>query len=151
LISQIKYWRKRSKKIVFTNGCFDLIHRGHVTYLNKAKSLGDKLVIGLNSDDSVSRLKGAGRPLMTAMDRAFILANLKAVNAVCLFYEDTPQQLIELVEPDVLVKGGDYKINEIVGREVVEKKGGKVVSVKFIEGFSTSELITKLQNMKTIK
>jgi len=137
--------KKSSVRIVFTNGCFDLIHRGHVEYLEKARSFGDLLVLGLNSDESVRRLKGANRPLMNEEDRAFVLSRLEAVDMVCIFDQDTPFELIKKVRPDVLVKGGDYKLDEIVGRDLVEADGGKVITIPLVEGRSTSTLIEKIR------
>jgi len=131
------------KKIVFTNGCFDWLHVGHVRYLQEAKSLGDILVIGVNSDDSVRRLKGPSRPVQEESDRAEILAALDAVDYTTIFSEDTPLQLIKKVRPDVLVKGGDWKIENIVGSDVVQAYGGKVHSLKFVSGKSTTRLIDK--------
>ena len=137
--------RKKNKKLVFTNGCFDLIHRGHVAYLNEAKSLGDFLVIGLNSDSSVKKLdKGANRPFNNENDRAFVLDNLKAVDYVIIFSEDTPYNLIKNITPDYLVKGGDWKEEDIVGSDVVKANGGKVISLKFVENYSTTSLIKKI-------
>lgn len=136
--------RREGKKVVFTNGCFDLIHRGHVEYLERARAMGDILVVGLNTDRSVRQLKGQGRPLTPQDDRARVLATLGMVDYVCLFDEDTPAQLIQAVVPDVLVKGGDYRIDEIVGRETVEKAGGRVVVVPLVEGFSTQGLIDRI-------
>ncbi len=136
--------RSEKKKVVFTNGVFDIIHRGHVEYLLKAKSLGDILIIGLNTDASVRRLKGEKRPLVTQNDRAFILANLLPVDFVCMFEEDTPLELISRIVPDVLVKGADYKIADIVGRDVVEKSGGKVETIEFVPNRSTSGIIEQV-------
>ena len=137
--------RKKNKKLVFTNGCFDLIHRGHVAYLNEAKSLGDILVVGLNSDSSVRKLeKGSNRPFNNENDRAFVLDNIKAVDYVIIFSEDTPYNLIKNIKPDVLVKGGDWKEEDIVGSEVVKACGGKVISLKFVENYSTTSLINKI-------
>ncbi len=136
----------KGKKIVFTNGCFDILHRGHVAYLNEAKSLGDVLVIGLNSDSSVKRLKGPERPVNSELDRKFVLENLKAVDHVAIFGEDTPLNLIKEVSPDVLVKGGDWRPEQIVGSEYVLSKGGKVLSLNFIDGFSTTNIINKINN-----
>jgi len=133
-------------KIVFTNGCFDLIHRGHVEYLSAAKKLGDVLIIGLNSDDSVRRLKGIDRPINYEQDRAIVLDNLKAVDYVSIFDEDTPYELIRIVQPDVLVKGGDWAIEDIVGSDIVLERGGEVRSLKFIEGKSTTDIIEKIRN-----
>ncbi len=138
-------WRKDNLKIVFTNGCFDLLHRGHVEYLAKAKSYGDVLIIGLNSDNSVKKLKGKSRPFVHEQDRGFILAGLKSVDAVVVFEEETPYSLISKIVPDVLVKGGDYSLEEVVGKNIVEENGGKVVTITFIEGNSSSSLIEKIK------
>ncbi|MFC2093313.1 D-glycero-beta-D-manno-heptose 1-phosphate adenylyltransferase [Bacteroidota bacterium] len=137
--------REKNKKLVFTNGCFDLIHRGHVAYLNEAKSLGDFLVVGLNSDSSVKKLeKGSNRPFNNENDRAFVLDNIKAVDYVIIFNEDTPYHLIKNIKPDYLVKGGDWKEEDIVGSDVVKANGGKVISLKFVENYSTTSLINKI-------
>jgi D-beta-D-heptose 7-phosphate kinase / D-beta-D-heptose 1-phosphate adenosyltransferase len=136
--------RARGKKIVFTNGCFDLLHVGHVKYLQKARQLGDLLVVGLNSDASVRRLKGESRPLIEESERAHILAALDCIDYVVLFDEDTPLRLIEAVAPDILVKGGDYLVEEVVGRELVEARGGRVELVQFVDGRSTSRIIEKI-------
>jgi D-beta-D-heptose 7-phosphate kinase/D-beta-D-heptose 1-phosphate adenosyltransferase len=134
----------RDFRLVFTNGCFDVLHRGHVELLARARDLGDRLLVGLNSDDSVRRLKGPRRPLQSQDDRAACLAGLHAVAAVVIFTEDTPAQLIEELQPDVLVKGGDYEPDQVVGRETVEARGGKVVIIPYIEGISTSALIERM-------
>lgn len=136
--------KKENKKLVFTNGCFDLLHRGHIDYLNRAKELGDYLVVALNSDESVTKLKGKGRPLVKLEDRAFVISNLKAVDFVISFNEETPFEIISKVIPDVLVKGGDWQIDQIVGRDIVEQNGGKVYSLKYIEDYSTSSMIEKI-------
>ncbi len=133
----------QSKKIVFTNGCFDILHLGHVHYLSAAKDLGDILVIGLNSDDSVKRLKGENRPMNTQHARALLLAALQFVDFVIIFDEDTPLNLIQHITPYVLVKGGDYKIEDVVGAEWVMAHGGKVEIVDFVEGYSSTNLIKK--------
>ncbi|HQA86798.1 MAG TPA: D-glycero-beta-D-manno-heptose 1-phosphate adenylyltransferase [Bacteroidales bacterium] len=133
----------QSKKIVFTNGCFDILHLGHVHYLSAAKDLGDILVIGLNSDDSVKRLKGENRPINTQYARALLLAALQFVDFVIIFDEDTPLNLIQQITPHVLVKGGDYKIEDVVGAEWVMAHGGKVEIVDFVEGYSSTNLIKK--------
>lgn len=138
-------WRKQHLKIVFTNGCFDLLHRGHIEYLAKAKSFGDILIIGLNSDKSVKILKGPTRPFINEEDRGVVLESLKFVDAVILFEEETPFNVINKIIPDVLVKGGDYNINNIVGKKTVEDNGGEVVTVEYIKGFSTSNLIEKIK------
>lgn len=136
------------KKIVFTNGCFDILHLGHVEYLNEAKSLGDKLVVAINSDQSVKRLKGEDRPINNENDRASMLLNLKAVDCVVVFEEDTPLEMIKLVSPNLLVKGGDWKINQIVGSDFVIENGGEVKSLTFKDGYSTSNLIKTVQGKK---
>lgn len=133
--------RKAGKKIVFTNGCFDILHAGHVSVLEFSRSKGDVLVVGLNSDASVKRLKGPTRPVNKEADRALVLAALQAVDGVCIFPEDTPYNLIKLVRPDVLVKGGDYKPSEIVGREFAKK----VVRFALLKGRSTTNIIKKVQ------
>lgn len=134
------------KKVVFTNGCFDILHRGHVAYLNEAKSLGDLLVVGLNSDSSVRELKGPERPVNSELDRKFVLENLKSVDFVEIFSDPTPLELIKSVNPDVLVKGGDWKPSQIVGSEFVIKNGGEVLSLNFIDGFSTTNIINKVKD-----
>lgn len=136
--------RAQGKKVVFTNGCFDIIHRGHVDYLTKARALGDALVVGLNSDASVKRLKGPTRPVVQEDDRAFVLAGLCAVDYVCLFEEDTPYELIRAVVPDILVKGGDWAIENVVGRDIVEAAGGKVQTITFVDGRSTTNIIKRI-------
>jgi D-beta-D-heptose 7-phosphate kinase/D-beta-D-heptose 1-phosphate adenosyltransferase len=132
------------KRVVFTNGCFDLLHVGHLRYLQDARSLGDFLIVGLNSDASVRRLKGAQRPVQTELDRAEILLGLRPVDAVVIFGEDTPLELIKSVKPDVLVKGGDWKEDQIVGADVVKARGGEVRSLPFHQGRSTTSLIEKI-------
>lgn len=137
-------WRFKSQKIVFTNGCFDIIHRGHLEYLAKAASLGDQLVIGLNTDASVKRLKGATRPVQDENTRALVLASFSFVSKVIMFEEDTPLELIKLVKPDLLVKGGDYKPEDIVGYDIVTSNGGEVVTIQLVEGYSTTSIINKM-------
>ena len=137
----------RGQKVVFTNGCFDLLHPGHVGYLEEARSLGDALIIGVNTDLSVTRLKkGPGRPLTPEADRARVLAACACVDRVVLFAEDTPLALITLLTPDILVKGGDYQLDEIVGREVVLARGGRVVALPFVPGYSTTRLIDRIRS-----
>ncbi len=138
-------WAQKGQSLVFTNGCFDVLHAGHVHLLNSAKRMGDILLIGLNSDHSVKRLKGASRPINKEYDRALLLASMEAVDAVVLFKEDTPQNLIEKLLPDVLVKGGDYKEDEIVGAEMVRRHGGEVRIIPFREGYSSTAIIKKLK------
>ena len=130
---------------MFTNGCFDLIHPGHVFYLDEARSLGDALVVGLNSDDSVRRLKGTGHPVIAETDRAMVLAGLASVDAVCIFQEDTPQELIEALVPDILVKGGDYTPEEVAGREAVLAAGGSVEIIPFVPGYSTTSIVERIR------
>jgi rfaE bifunctional protein nucleotidyltransferase chain/domain len=138
-------WKTNNQKIVFTNGCFDILHRGHVEYLAKAKDLGSKLIIGLNTDDSVKRLgKSPDRPINNEETRAIVLSALECVDAIVLFNEDTPLQLIEFILPNVLVKGSDYKIENIVGYKEVTENGGEVKTIDFVQGFSTTNILKKL-------
>ncbi len=134
------------RRVVFTNGCFDILHAGHVSYLNAARAMGDVLVVGLNSDDSVRRLKGPTRPLNSQDDRALVLDALRAVDAVCIFTEDTPLELITLLQPDVLVKGGDYTEDTVVGADVVRARGGRVALVDLLPGRSTTSIIQKMSS-----
>ncbi len=145
LQSQLAIWRFQNKKIVFTNGCFDIIHAGHIDYLSKAKDLGDILFIGLNTDDSVRRLKGENRPVNDENARAVILAAMQFVDAVVLFDEDTPYELIKIVQPDILVKGSDYKPEDIVGADIVLAKGGEIKTIDFLNGYSTSRIIERIR------
>lgn len=133
--------KAQNKKVVFTNGCFDIIHSGHVDYLVKAKQLGDVLIVGLNTDDSVRRIKGDKRPILKQDERAFIVSNLKPVDYVTFFDEDTPAEIIADLIPDILVKGADWSIDKIVGREVVEANGGEVKTIEFVNDQSTSKII----------
>jgi rfaE bifunctional protein nucleotidyltransferase chain/domain len=144
--SQLKEFLQacEGKTIVFTNGCFDILHKGHVSYLNEAKKLGDYLVIGLNSDASVKRLKGDTRPVNSELDRKFVLENLKAVDFVEIFTEDTPLNLIKTIMPDILVKGGDWKPEQIVGSKEVIQNGGDVYSLNFVDGYSTTKIINTI-------
>jgi D-glycero-beta-D-manno-heptose 1-phosphate adenylyltransferase len=135
----------KSKTIVFSNGCFDILHLGHIEYLSKAASLGDAMIIGLNSDASVKRLKGPNRPVQDEQSRAMVMASLKFVDYVVLFEEDTPYELIDYIKPDILVKGSDYKEDEIVGADIVKKSGGKVVTIDLVEGYSTTSIIKRSQ------
>lgn len=146
LVKIILGLRAKGGKIVFTNGCFDIIHAGHVDYLSKARKMGAALIVGLNSDDSVRSLKGRARPLNKEEDRALVLASLGFVDYVTIFDEDTPMRLIEILRPDVLVKGGDWKVNDIVGAGFVKSYGGRVVSIRFVKGRSTSSLIKRLRS-----
>ncbi len=147
LEKQIEKWRSAGDKIVFTNGCFDILHKGHIEVLAKTSNLGNRLIIGLNSDSSIKNLKGENRPILEEDSRALLLAALQFVDAVILFSEKTPFQLISEIVPDILSKGGDYKIEEIVGYEVVQQNGGKVITIPLTEGFSTSNIIDKIQNV----
>ncbi|HEX2934301.1 MAG TPA: D-glycero-beta-D-manno-heptose 1-phosphate adenylyltransferase [Bacteroidales bacterium] len=137
-------WRFKEQKLVFTNGCFDIVHRGHVEYLAKAASLGDQLIIGLNTDASVKRLKGMARPVQDETTRALVLASFSFVSKVVLFDEDTPFDLISLIQPDILVKGGDYKPEDIVGYDIVKGKGGEIVTIDLVEGHSTTSIINRM-------
>lgn len=141
-----RFGRPRSQRVVFTNGCFDILHRGHVEYLYAARALGDALVVGVNTDDSVRRLKGEGRPVNRELDRAFVLAGLGCVDAVTLFDEDTPAALIAALLPDVLVKGGDYTPETVVGRDTVEQAGGRVVIIPLVHGHSTTGTLERLRS-----
>ncbi len=146
IIDIIEEKKKEGKKIVFTNGCFDIIHAGHVDYLEKAKSLGDFLVVGLNSDESVRKLKGEGRPVNPQEERKKVLSALKPVDLVIIFDEDTPERLIKEIKPDVLVKGGDWKIENIVGADFVRSYGGEVYTIDFVYNTSTTKIINKVKN-----
>lgn len=147
LSAQSKEWKKEGMKIVFTNGCFDILHRGHLEILNTAASFGDILVVGMNSDASVKRLKGEQRPVNDEEFRCRIMASLAIVDAVCLFDEDTPLELIRAIIPDVLVKGGDYSLSQIVGADDVIRSGGEVKIVPLVKGYSTSALIEAIQRL----
>jgi rfaE bifunctional protein nucleotidyltransferase chain/domain len=142
---QVKNWQAAGQKVVFTNGCFDLLHLGHVDYLENARNLGDHLVIGLNSDSSVSRFKGPERPLQDHNSRARVLAALQFVDLVVLFNEDTPFELISQLQPNVLVKGSDYLAENIVGADVVKKNGGVVKTIDFVPGYSTTRIVEKIK------
>jgi rfaE bifunctional protein nucleotidyltransferase chain/domain len=139
-----KEYASLGKKVVFTNGCFDILHKGHILYLSEASELGDILVIGINSDGSVKRLKGASRPVNKENDRALVVAALGFVDNVVIFSEDTPYNLIKLLEPDILVKGGDWQIADIVGNDIVTAKGGKVLSLRYVEGYSTTGVLARM-------
>ncbi|HOO38871.1 MAG TPA: D-glycero-beta-D-manno-heptose 1-phosphate adenylyltransferase [Deltaproteobacteria bacterium] len=138
-------YKNRDMKLVFTNGCFDIIHEGHVSYLRQARALGDALVVGLNSDESVSRLKGHDRPINNVSARAAVLACLECVDHVCIFTQDTPYELIDRIRPDILVKGGDWKVEDIVGSDIVKACGGEVYSLPFRPGHSTTGIINKIR------
>ncbi len=143
-LDKIIHWKKEGKKIVFTNGCFDIIHAGHVDYLEKAKKLGDILVVGLNSDLSISRIKGSNRPILEEDLRKKVLEGLKAVDLVVIFNEDTPERLIKKIKPDVLVKGGDWDIESIVGADFVKSYGGEVKTIDFTYDISTTKIIKRI-------
>ena len=152
LETKLSEWRSARKTVVFTNGCFDILHRGHVEYLAQASDLGDKLIVGLNTDASVKRLKGESRPVNDEQSRALLLSALQFVDAVVLFGEDTPYELIKQVQPDILVKGNDYKPEEIVGYDIVTAKGGKVLTIDLVSGFSTTNVIRRMRaKRKTTK
>ena len=140
----VAIWHFQGKKIVFTNGCFDLLHLGHIDYLSKAKEYGNLLIVGINTNSSVTELKGANRPIQDEMSRAMIIASLRFVDFVVFFSEQTPYELIKLTQPAVLVKGSDYKPEEIVGYDIVKNNGGEVVTIDFLEGYSTSAIETKI-------
>jgi D-beta-D-heptose 7-phosphate kinase/D-beta-D-heptose 1-phosphate adenosyltransferase len=148
--AKLELWRAAKARVVFTNGVFDLLHRGHAEYLEEARALGDRLVVGVNSDASVRRLKGPSRPIVGEQDRAALVRALACVDLVVLFDDDTPQRLIEVVKPDVLVKGADYAPAEIVGREFVESRGGHVATIPLREGLSTSEIVKRIQEGKGV-
>ena len=144
LLSCLSIWKFKEQKVVFTNGCFDLIHRGHVEYLAKAASYGNILVVGLNTDNSIRRIKGQNRPVQDEYSRAMIIAALQFVSLVTLFEENTPYELIKLIKPDFLVKGDDYKQEDIVGYDIVNKYGGEIITINITKGYSTSKIIDKI-------
>mgnify|MGYP006443595907 FL=1 len=146
LKNQVNAWKQAGEEVVFTNGCFDIIHRGHIEVLAQTADLGDRLIIGLNSDSSIQKLKGEDRPIVEEQSRAILLASLEFVDAVVIFSEDTPLKLISALLPDVLAKGGDYEIETIVGHEIVQQNGGKVKLVPFVDGFSSTTIIEKIKN-----
>lgn len=147
LLFQIEDWKKESKKIVFTNGCFDLVHPGHLSYLLEAANLGDRLIIGVNTDSSVRKIKGEERPINDERSRLQLLASLFFVDAVVLFDEDTPADLIEALKPHILVKGGDYKIEDIVGVKETIERGGTVKVLNFLPGYSSTKIIEKIKQL----
>lgn len=148
LIEIRSQYKRDGKKVVFTNGCFDIIHRGHVEYLQKAKSLGDVLIVGLNTDASVRRLKGPARPVVCEADRAVVLSALEVVDHVCLFDEDTPFEIIRDLVPDILVKGADWAIEKVVGKDIVEQAGGVVRTIEFLPDRSTTSIIDRIAQTK---
>jgi len=139
--------RRQGRSVVFTNGCFDLLHPGHVRYLAEARALGDVLIVALNSDRSVRLLKGEGRPILDEQERAEVVASLQAVDYVIIFDEETPRKLIGELLPDVLVKGGDWALDEIIGRDEVESAGGRVLSLPYVQGSSTTDIIERIKNL----
>lgn len=147
-LSMLSIWHYMGLKVVFTNGCFDILHKGHVDYLSRAASLGDRMIVGLNTDKSVGTLKGPNRPVQDERSRAEIMAALFFVDAVVLFDEETPFDLINFLKPDILVKGSDYTLDKIVGADVVLQNGGRVETMDFIDGYSTSNIINKIKNTK---
>jgi len=142
---QIKAWKRDQQKLVFTNGCFDIFHAGHAAYLEEAANLGDKLIVGLNADSSVKQLKGADRPINKLEHRAMVLSALASVDMIIEFKEETPYELIIAITPDILVKGGDYSIEQMIAKEFIEKNGGQVKILSFLEGLSSSTIISKIQ------
>ena len=144
LIPILDALRKKGKRIVFTNGCFDILHVGHVRYIKEAKGYGDILVVAVNSDSSVKSIKGDKRPIVSQSERAEVLSALEAVDYVAMFDEDTPYNIIKKLQPDVLIKGGDWTIEKIIGREIVEARGGKVIAIPFIEGASTTGIVERI-------
>lgn len=145
LFSTLNQWRFKNEKIVFTNGCFDIVHKGHIEYLAQAAALGTKLVVGLNTDTSVKRLKGKKRPINNQEARAILLSALIFIDKIVLFDEDTPYELIKYIQPDILVKGKDYKPEQIVGYDIVKNKGGEIITIDLTVGYSTTSILNKLQ------
>ena len=147
LVQLVNKWQANGERVVFTNGVFDILHRGHIHYLAEARALGDRLVVGVNSDTSVQRIKGAARPIQSEVSRAALLAAMQAVSAVALFGEDTPLQLITALQPDTLVKGGDYQLEDIVGADEVIQSGGEVSVLSYLEGYSSTSIINKIKSL----
>ena len=145
LKNQVNAWKQAGEEVIFTNGCFDIIHRGHIEVLAQTADLGDRLIIGLNSDSSIQKLKGEDRPIIEEQARAILLASLSFVDAVILFPEETPINLISTLLPDVLAKGGDYEIDTIVGHEIIQQNGGEVILIPFLDGFSSTTIIDKIK------
>ena len=138
--SKVDAWKSQGETVVFTNGCFDILHKGHITYLQQAAALGEHLIIGLNADESVKKLKGEGRPVNSESDRAFMLKSLRFVDEVVIFNEETPLELLKCLEPDILVKGGDYSVEDVIGKEYA----GEVRILPFVKGYSTTQIINKI-------
>ena len=147
LKKEIEAIKLNRKKIVFTNGCFDLIHRGHIKYLAEASDFGDIFIIGLNTDNSVNKIKGNSRPIKDELTRALLLASFMFVDFVVLFDQDTPYELIKLIKPDILIKGSDYNVNEIVGGDIIIENGGQIKTIEFLKGYSSTNLINKIINI----
>ncbi len=147
LARECNVWRATGKKIVFTNGCFDILHHGHLDLLARAADMGNVLIVALNTDSSVGRIKNPGRPVTHELDRLFQVASLLCTDGVCLFDENTPEALIKMIRPDVLVKGGDYTIDQIVGAEFVKSTGGEVAVIPFVEGYSTTSIINRIKKL----
>ena len=145
LKTKVEKWKENGEKVVFTNGCFDLVHRGHIEVLAKTADLGDRLIIGLNSDESIRELKGENRPIIDETSRAFLLAALQFVDAIVFFSEETPIILIKTIVPNILAKGGDYKTEDIVGNEIVIQNGGEVKTIPLTDGFSTTNIVEKIK------
>ena len=143
---KINEWRNNNQKIIFTNGCFDILHQGHIELLSNCADLGDKLIIGLNSDESIKKIKGENRPINNEKSRKILLGALKFVDAIIVFSEETPKNLIQIIKPDILVKGGDYKISNIVGHDIVKENGGKVVIFPLVKNYSSTNIIDKIRN-----
>ena len=144
LVKKVDSWKKKGQRIIFTNGCFDILHAGHIKYLEAAAHKGDRLIVAVNSDKSVTKLKGPDRPINVLASRLYLVASLQCVDAVCAFSEDTPINMIEMLKPDVLVKGGDYKFEDIVGAKEVLSYGGQVEVIPFVEGYSTTKIESKI-------
>ncbi|MBL7196877.1 MAG: D-glycero-beta-D-manno-heptose 1-phosphate adenylyltransferase [Candidatus Omnitrophica bacterium] len=151
LVEIVTFLKKRKKRVVFTNGCFDILHVGHISYLNRAKQLGDILIVAVNSDSSVKSIKGKNKPINKLKDRMKIISGLESINYVCSFSQSTPLNLIKKFSPDILVKGGDWKDKEIVGADFVKSYGGKVVTIPFKKGYSTTRLIKKIISAQKTK
>ena len=145
LISKVDSWKESGDKIVFTNGCFDIIHKGHIELLARSADLGEKLIVGLNSDNSIQKIKGKSRPIIDEDSRALLLAALSFVDAVILFSEETPIKLITDIKPDILAKGGDYEKKSIIGHDIIKKNGGEVIVIPYIDGFSSTNIINKIK------
>ncbi len=147
LEKMIDNWKQNSNKIVFTNGCFDIVHRGHIDVLSKIADLGDKIIVGINSDKSINKIKGEKRPIIDQVSRSLLLASIGFIDAVIIFDNDTPLELIESINPDILAKGGDYKVEEIVGHNTVIKNGGRVITIPLVKGFSTTNIVNYINEI----